>query len=120
MKKILTIVILSTILSGCAITEKFFVDHKKKEYMIASWYKHGTRTANGEKYDYMGMTAAHKKLPFGTKLRLTRGDQSVIVRVNDRGPFIKGRDIDLSMGAAKALGCLRMGVCTVEYILLTQ
>ena len=119
MKKILAIIILSTILSGCAMAEKLF-DTKKKEYMIASWYKHGTRTANGEKYDYMGMTAAHKKLPFGTKLRLTRGEQSIIVRINDRGPFIKGRDIDLSMGAAKALGCLRMGVCKVEYILLTQ
>jgi rare lipoprotein A len=117
MKKILTIVILSTILSGCAITEKFF-NERKKEYMVASWYKHGTRTASGEKYDYMGMTAAHKKLPFGTKLRLTRGEQSIIVRVNDRGPFIKGRDLDLSMGAAKALGCLRMGVCTVEYEVL--
>jgi rare lipoprotein A len=117
MKKILTIVILSTILSGCAITEKFF-NERKKEYMVASWYKHGTRTASGEKYDYMGMTAAHKKLPFGTKLRLTRGEQSIIVRINDRGPFIKGRDLDLSMGAAKALGCLRMGVCTVEYEVL--
>ena len=117
MKKILTIVILSTILSGCAITEKFF-DQRKKEYMVASWYKHGTRTASGEKYDYMGMTAAHKKLPFGTKLRLTRGEQSIIVRINDRGPFIKGRDLDLSMGAAKALGCLRMGVCKVEYEVL--
>jgi rare lipoprotein A len=119
MKKILTVVILSTTLAGCAFTDKLS-DHNKKEYMVASWYKHGTRTASGEKYDYMGMTAAHKKLPFGTKLRLTRGDQSVIVRINDRGPFIKGRDIDLSMGAAKALGCLRMGVCKVEYILLTQ
>jgi rare lipoprotein A len=117
MKKTLTIVILSTILSGCAITEKFF-NERKKEYMVASWYKHGTRTASGEKYDYMGMTAAHKKLPFGTKLRLTRGEQSIIVRINDRGPFIKGRDLDLSMGAAKALGCLRMGVCTVEYEVL--
>jgi rare lipoprotein A len=104
-------------LSGCAITEKFF-NERKKEYMVASWYKHGTRTASGEKYDYMGMTAAHKKLPFGTKLRLTRGEQSIIVRVNDRGPFIKGRDLDLSMGAAKALRCLRMGVCTVEYEVL--
>jgi len=104
-------------LSGCAITEKFF-NQVKKEYMIASWYKHGTRTASGEKYDYMGMTAAHKKLPFGTKLRLTRGEHSVIVKINDRGPFTKGRDIDLSMGAAKALGCLRMGVCKVEYEVL--
>jgi rare lipoprotein A len=80
--------------------------------MVATWYMHGSRTANGEKFNPDGMTAAHKTLPFGTMLRLTHGDKSVIVRINDRGPFIKGRDIDLARGAAKALHC--PGVCRLK------
>ena len=72
-------------------------------------------TANGEKYNPDKYTAAHKTLPFGTRLKVTncRNNKSVIVRINDRGPFIKGRDIDLSNGAAKAIGfngvgCVRL------------
>lgn len=86
----------------------------------ASWYKHGTRTANGERYNPYGLTVAHKTLPFGTILRLTRGDKSVIVRVNDRGPFIKGRTIDLSYGAAQELGCIKSGICKVKMIVLDK
>jgi len=75
---------------------------------IASWYGpgfHGRRTANGEIYDMYAMTSAHKKLPFGTKVRVTdlNTGNFVIVRINDRGPFIKGRVIDLSKKAMQDL-----------------
>ena len=86
--------------------------------VTASWYKHGKTTANGEHFNPNGLTAAHKKLPFGTILLLTYEDKSVIVRINDRGPFIKGREIDLSKGAAKALGCIEKGVCDVQMTIL--
>lgn len=85
---------------------------------IASYYAdrhHGELTANGEKFDMNGLTAAHKTLPFGTKLRVTSlaNHRSVLVRVNDRGPFVKGRIIDLSLGAAKELQMIRSGVAEV-------
>lgn len=75
----------------------------------ASWYAskfHGRRTANGERYDHLSMTAAHRTLPFGSYVRVTLlpTERSVVVRINDRGPFVKGRIIDLSYAAAKALG----------------
>ncbi len=72
----------------------------------ASWYHEGSRTANGERYRPDGITAAHKKLPFGTRVKVThqRTGRSVTVRINDRGPFIRGRIIDLSRGAKRALG----------------
>ena len=76
---------------------------------LASWYGprfHGKRTANGERFDTAAMTAAHKTLPFGTwvLVKSVNTGNTVIVRINDRGPFIKGRIIDLSNAAAKALG----------------
>ncbi|QTD45957.1 septal ring lytic transglycosylase RlpA family protein [Ottowia testudinis] len=76
---------------------------------VASWYGpgfHGRRTANGEKFDMHELTAAHKTLPFGTRVLVhnPRTGKEVVVRINDRGPFIKGRVIDLSKAAAKALG----------------
>lgn len=76
---------------------------------VASWYGpdfHGKRTASGEVYDMDAMTCAHKTLPFGTRLRVTNpdNDRSVVVVVNDRGPFVRGRDIDLSRAAARAIG----------------
>lgn len=83
--------------------------------MNASWYMHGSRTASGERFVPDGHTAAHRTLPFGTKLHLTRNGYSVIVRINDRGPFIRGRDLDLSRGAARALGCIPLGHCRVTY-----
>lgn len=86
---------------------------------VASWYdcnqpgecSKNRRTANGEKFNPNALTAAHKTLPFGTKVRVTHKGRSVIVRINDRGPFIKGRHIDLSRAAARRIGC--HGVCTV-------
>ncbi|AWN35728.1 septal ring lytic transglycosylase RlpA family protein [Methylobacterium radiodurans] len=72
----------------------------------ASWYGSGHRTANGERFNPNGMTAAHRSLPFGTRVRVAdkRTGRSVVVRINDRGPFVHGRIIDLSRGSARALG----------------
>jgi rare lipoprotein A len=85
----------------------------------ASWYGprfHGKFTANGEVYDQMALTAAHKSLSFGTLLKITnpKNGKSVIVRINDRGPYIEGRDLDLSKGAAIELGLLKKGVGRVK------
>lgn len=79
---------------------------------LASWYgtESGNKTANGEPFDGTSMTAAHKTLPFGTRLKVTYRGHSVIVRINDRGPFVKGRSLDLSKAAAKKLGLLPAGV----------
>lgn len=77
----------------------------------ASWYALHSRTASGEMMNPSAMTAAHRSLKFGTKVRVTnkRNGKSVIVRINDRGPFIKGRIIDLSKGAARQLGFISSG-----------
>jgi rare lipoprotein A len=78
----------------------------------ASYYgsETGSRTASGVRYNPMGMTAAHRSLPFGTRLKVTHGSRSVVVTVNDRGPFIRGRVLDLSKGAAQAIGLTGRGV----------
>ena len=82
----------------------------------ASWYALHSRTASGEMMNPAQMTAAHKTLPFGTKVKVTnkRTGKSVVVRINDRGPFIRGRIIDLSFTAAQALGMLATGVAPVR------
>ena len=78
---------------------------------LASWYAYtGHRTATGEPFDGRGFTAASRTLPFGTRLRVTYGARSVVVRVNDRGPYVVGRVLDLSRAAAEALGMLPAGV----------
>ena len=84
---------------------------------LASYYKSGKQTANGEYFNPNGLTAAHRTLPFGTKLRVTnlRTGKSVVVRINDRGPFIRGRVIDLSLGAAKLVEMTTSGVAKVSY-----
>jgi rare lipoprotein A len=86
----------------------------------ASYYKSGRLTANGEHFKPMGLTAAHRRLPFGTKLKVTnlRTKKSVIVRVNDRGPFIKGRILDLSLGAAKVIGLTKSGVGKISFVVV--
>jgi rare lipoprotein A len=83
---------------------------------LASFYTEGQQTANGERFDPYAMTAAHRTLPFGTQLRVTNiaTGRSVTVRVNDRGPYIKGRVVDLSYSAAMALGMVRSGVANVK------
>lgn len=86
---------------------------------VASYYGkrfHGRLTANGERFNMNAMTAAHKTLPFGTRVLVTnpRNGKSVTVRINDRGPFIKGRHIDLSRRAAKKLGIISSGHARVK------
>lgn len=85
----------------------------------ASWYGgrwHGRKTANGERYDQYSMTAAHKKLPFNTKVRVTNlsTGKSCIVRINNRGPYVRGRVIDLSVAAAKKIGSYSGGLSRVK------
>jgi rare lipoprotein A len=79
---------------------------------IASFYgnESGSKTASGQRFNQNAMTAAHRSLPFGTRLKVTHSGRSVVVTVNDRGPFIKGRVLDLSTGAARAIGLTSRGV----------
>lgn len=93
--------------------------HNYQETGLASWYGtkfHGLKTANGEEYDLYGMTAAHKTLPLPSYVRVTNLDngRSVVLRVNDRGPFYDNRIIDLSFAAAKKLGYAEKGVARVR------
>ncbi len=95
------------------------IKYVDKGEMMASWYGrkfHGRKTANGEVYNQMAFTAAHKNLRFGTLLRVTNpaNDQSVIVRINDRGPYVRGRELDLSKASASALGLVERGVAKVR------
>jgi rare lipoprotein A len=99
------------------------VSHAKdfKARGIASWYGkkfHGRKTSSGETYDMYAMTAAHKTLPLGTHLSVTNlnNNQKVIVRINDRGPFVRGRIIDLSFAAAKKLDMISTGTAPVEIV----
>ena len=90
---------------------------------VASYYGsrfHGRRTASGERFDMNAMTAAHKTLPFGTKVRVTNPGtgKSVVVRINDRGPYAHGREIDVSRRAATELGLIQRGHGTVELALV--
>ena len=86
----------------------------------ASYYQTGKTTANGEHFNPNGMTAAHKTLPFGTRLLVTNvaTGKSVVVRVNDRGPFIRGRVLDLARGAAAAIGMIPAGTASVRMALV--
>ena len=83
---------------------------------IASFYKYEAKTANGEQFNPRELTAAHRTLPFGTRLRVTNvaTGQSVTVRVNDRGPFIAGRVVDVSLSAAEVLGMVDRGITKVK------
>jgi rare lipoprotein A len=86
---------------------------------MASWYgreHHGRRTASGERFDMKALTAAHPTLPFGTRVRVTNltNNRSVVVRVNDRGPFKRGRILDVSRGAAAELDMIGAGTAKVR------
>ncbi|MGE5365146.1 MAG: septal ring lytic transglycosylase RlpA family protein [Bacteroidota bacterium] len=101
------------------LEKKSAIQFVEKGSMTASWYGpkfHGKRTASGEKYDQMGFTAAHRSYKFGTLLKLTntKNNRTVIVRVNDRGPFRSGRQLDLSKGAATELGMMNRGVVKLD------
>lgn len=109
MKLLSTLALSFILLSAPAYSQK----------VVASWYdcakpgecSKSKITANGEKFNPNALTAAHKSLKFGTRVKVTYKGRSVIVRINDRGPFIKGRTLDLSRAAARKIGC--KGVCTV-------
>ena len=99
--------------------DRSLVEFLDKGTMKASWYGpgfHGHKTANGEVYNQMSFTAAHKSLKFGTLLKVTniKNGKSVVVRINDRGPYIHGRDLDLSKAAALELGFVRKGVSKIK------
>ncbi|MEW6652695.1 MAG: septal ring lytic transglycosylase RlpA family protein [Bacteroidota bacterium] len=86
--------------------------------MTVSWYGprfHGKPTASGEIYNQLALTAAHKSLPFGTLLQVTnpKNGKTAVVRINDRGPYIEGRDLDISKGTAKKIGVIHKGVVRV-------
>jgi rare lipoprotein A len=91
-------------------------DTKVASQGVASFYTEGTETASGEKFDTHDLTAAHPTLPFGTKLRVTNvaTGRSVTVRVNDRGPYVPGRIVDVSYSAAESLGMVGRGVANVK------
>lgn len=94
-------------------------ERRPQQRGIASWYGPGFQgrpTASGERFNTNAMTAAHRHLPFGTRVQVTnlRNGRSVIVRINDRGPFIRGRIIDLSAAAARTLGLLQAGTAPVS------
>src|SRR3712207_6492056 len=96
----------------------FGTDQAEAKEVLASWYGldfQGQPTASGEPYNAYGYTAAHKTLPLGTELVVSYGGRSVRVTVNDRGPYVGGRELDLSLGAAEYLGLKRVGVDYVDY-----
>lgn len=98
-----------------------FVSNAEATTGIASWYGpgfHGRKTASGERFNQNALTAAHKTLPFGTIVAVTHKGKTIRVRINDRGPFIKGRVIDLSKAAARALGCA--GTCKVTLTIVSK
>lgn len=132
---LLGLALASLVLSGCAATRPgspsmpqspttAHPDAGKRIAGLASWYgrqHQGRRTASGEAYDMNKLTAAHRTFPFGTRLRVTNieNGRSVVVRVNDRGPHVDGRILDLSHQAATTLGMIDAGVARVEAVVLT-
>ena len=106
-----TVAVLTSVLGAAAMSTAH------AQTGIASVYS-GGRTANGEVARASGMTAAHKTLPFGTLVRVTNQNsgRSIVVRINDRGPFVRGRIIDLMPAAARAIGCSGLAHVTVDIV----
>lgn len=116
--------ILIALAASCAHTGAG-VGESGSQYWVASYYAdefHGRPTASGEIFDMYGRTAAHRELPFGTMLDVTNtlNGRSVVVTVNDRGPFVRGRELDLSYGAAKEIGMIAQGTARVRVKVLTR
>jgi len=106
--------------AAAAPTQPLPVIPEPAQSLQASWYGpryHGRLTASGEVFDMNQLTAAHRELPFGTRLQVTypANGHGVLVRINDRGPFVAGRDLDLSLAAARRLGIEQQGLARVEY-----
>jgi rare lipoprotein A len=123
------LVLLSLWLEACAIkigeprrkTAIYDIKPVHVQTGIASWYR-DHRTASGERFNVNALAAAHKSLPFGSKVRVIdlKTGKSVIVRINDRGPYIRGRIIDLTVGAARELGMYHQGVARVRIEVLRE
>lgn len=120
--RLIRTICLAALIAGSAATSVYANDTETQEG-VASFYSdrfQGATTASGEPFDQQSLTAAHPSLPFGTKVLVTRPDtgQEVEVLINDRGPFIQGRIIDLSKRAAAKLGMIRRGTAPVMVTLL--
>ncbi|WP_017904323.1 septal ring lytic transglycosylase RlpA family protein [Pseudomonas asplenii] len=117
MKRLLAAFAFLSLLAGCATHD---IDPRGyDETGTASYYgrqHHGKRTASGEPFNQNGLTAAHRQLPFGTRVKVTNlaNDRSVVLRINDRGPHTRGRLIDVSRQAAEELGMLQSGTARVR------
>lgn len=136
MQKHCIAILLSIVLSSCAFTATPIGDyrvtrsapievHEQLEQGKCSWYGpgfHGRKTANGERFNQNALTAAHKTLPLGSMVEVTnvRNGRTVRVKINDRGPFIKGRIIDLSKAAAIALGTKEAGIGEVQIRIISK
>lgn len=109
MSKIILLLVTAALLGGCQTVgaQPSTFTH----YYEVSYYKQGVRTSSGERFDKYGDTAAHKRLPFGTELRLTNpaNGRTTHVKINDRGPFVAGRDLDVTLGVAIKLGFVDRG-----------
>lgn len=118
MDKVLKVVSVYSIVSAFLILLPNASHARSSEgsFVKASFYTSGSRTASGELFDPNGFTAASRTLPFGARLHVTnpKTGRSVIVRINDRGPFVRGRGLDLARGAAAALGMIGRGVATLK------
>jgi rare lipoprotein A len=124
-----SLLFLSLWLSGCASKvleprKKTAIYESKPTHVqsgVASWYR-DYRTASGERFNVNALAAAHKSLPFGSKVRVVdlKTGNSVIVRINDRGPYIRGRIIDLTVGAARELGIYHRGIARVRIEVLRE
>ena len=117
MKRLLGLCALFSLLTGCA--SGLIDPNGYDETGTASYYgakHHGKKTASGEPFNQHAMTAAHRRLPFGTRVKVTNlaSNKTVVVRINDRGPHTRGRLIDLSRQAAEQLGMLRSGTARVR------
>ena len=124
-KKITLLSILGLVILFASCTQLDYFSGGKAQKGIASWYGsdfHGKLTSNREIYNMHAMTAAHKTLPFGTFVRVTNlnNGKSAVVRINDRGPFVKGRIIDLSYAAAKKIGMAQTGIAPVKIVVLKK
>jgi len=111
------VLVAAAVISGFIITTTDMTYASSNQCGVASWYSAGSRTANGERMNANAMTAAHKYLPFGTIVKVVdqRTGRSIQVRINDRGPFVRGRIIDLTRAAAQRLGLNGIGkVCIAQ------
>ena len=121
------LILLSLSLGACATSvprKKIAIYDVKPVHVqsgIASWYR-DHRTASGERFNVNALAAAHKSLPFGSKVRVIdlKTGKSIIVRINDRGPYIRGRIIDLTVGAARELGMYHRGIARVRIEVLRE